>query len=82
VAVPFFLAGIGTIGAGLTLGVVQVSSLLYWFHLEALRTVAGDFRGSTSVTRTWTRDLCHLFFFFVHVFRRWDTCSTLAHGLD
>jgi hypothetical protein len=29
VAVPFFLAGIGTIGAGLTLGVVQVSSLLY-----------------------------------------------------
>lgn len=28
VAVPFFLAGIGTIAAGLTLGVVQVSSLV------------------------------------------------------
>lgn len=27
VAVPFFLAGVGTIGAGLTLGIVQVSSL-------------------------------------------------------
>jgi hypothetical protein len=31
VAVPFFLAGIGTIGAGLTLGVVQVSSLFSYF---------------------------------------------------
>jgi len=28
VAVPFFLAGVGTIGAGLTLGIVQVSSPL------------------------------------------------------
>ena len=28
VAVPFFLAGAGTIAAGITLGVVQVSSLL------------------------------------------------------
>lgn len=33
VAVPFFLAGIGTIGAGLTLGIVQVSSLLSVFYL-------------------------------------------------
>lgn len=33
VAVPFFLAGVGTIGAGLTLGIVQVSSLLYVFYL-------------------------------------------------
>jgi len=33
VAVPFFLAGIGTIGAGLTLGMVQVSSLLSVFYL-------------------------------------------------
>jgi hypothetical protein len=31
--VPFFLAGIGTIGAGLTLGIVQVSSLLSVFYL-------------------------------------------------
>ena len=33
VAVPFFLAGVGTIGAGLTLGIVQVSSLLSIFYL-------------------------------------------------
>jgi hypothetical protein len=33
VAVPFFLAGIGTIAAGLTLGMVQVSSLLSVFYL-------------------------------------------------
>ena len=33
VAVPFFLAGVGTIGAGLTLGIVQVSSLLSVFYL-------------------------------------------------
>lgn len=33
VAVPFFLAGVGTIGAGLTLGIVQVSSLVSVFYL-------------------------------------------------
>ena len=33
VAVPFFLAGVGTIGAGLTLGIVQVSSLFSVFYL-------------------------------------------------
>lgn len=36
VAVPFFLAGIGTIGAGLTLGIVQVSSLLVHCVYRAL----------------------------------------------
>jgi hypothetical protein len=34
--VPFFLAGIGTIGAGLTLGIVQVSSLLVHCVYRAL----------------------------------------------
>jgi len=33
VAVPFFLAGVGTIGAGLTLGIVQVSSVFFVFYL-------------------------------------------------
>jgi hypothetical protein len=37
VAVPFFLAGIGTIGAGLTLGVVQVSSSLAGSCFQAFR---------------------------------------------
>jgi hypothetical protein len=45
VAVPFFLAGIGTIGAGITLGIVQVSPL------SSVRILSGNYLSSVPAAR-------------------------------